>query len=114
MNRWGIPDWLEREVRERDRECIYCRVPMLERAEQAGSRRTVATWEHIINDARIITRANIARCCASCNASKGTKTLAVWIGSLYCKRRGITAETIAAIARQALGIATALDDCPRS
>ena len=61
MNRWGIPDWLEREVRERDR--IYCRVPMLELPERDGSRRTVATWEHIINDAQIITRDNIARCC---------------------------------------------------
>jgi hypothetical protein len=24
MNDWGIPDWLEREVRERDKTCVYC------------------------------------------------------------------------------------------
>lgn len=102
MNRWGIPDWLEREVRERDRECIYCRVPMLELPERGGSRRTVATWEHIVNEATIVTRENIARCCASCNSSKGTRPLAVWIESAYCKRRGITRGTVAEIARHAL------------
>jgi hypothetical protein len=25
-NTWGIPDWLEKEVRERDKNCVYCRV----------------------------------------------------------------------------------------
>jgi len=24
MNPWGIPDWLEKEVKERDKTCIYC------------------------------------------------------------------------------------------
>jgi hypothetical protein len=58
----------------------------------------VATWEHIINDARIVTRENIALCCAACNASKGTKLLREWLKSTYCKRRGITAHTIARVA----------------
>lgn len=102
MNRWGIPARLEAEVRRRDRACIYCGVPFLEFPAAIGSRKAVATWEHIINDASIVTRANIARCCASCNASKGTKTLADWLHSNYCKQRGISSSTIAEVARQAL------------
>jgi hypothetical protein len=94
--------WLELEVRQRDKECVYCRIPMLESPPADGSRRSVATWEHIINDARIVSRENIARCCASCNSSKGTNRLSVWIESGYCKRRGIRKDTVADVVKQAL------------
>jgi hypothetical protein len=110
MNRWRIPDWLEHEVRERDRECIYCRVPLLESTPANGSRKTVATWEHIANDARIITRENIARCCAPCNSSKGSKALSAWIESSYCKQRGIGPETVADVVRRALASTPRLDE----
>jgi hypothetical protein len=96
MNRWNIPDWLEREVVERDRSCIYCGARF---GSSGGSR---ATWEHIVNDARIVTRENIARCCAACNSSKGTKALATWLTSSYCARRGITSGTVAEVAKRAL------------
>lgn len=76
MNRWGIPDWLEEEVRERDKVCVYCGIQMIEQVSHDGPRKAVATWEHIINDASLITRENIAQCCAACNSSKGTKKLA--------------------------------------
>jgi hypothetical protein len=102
MNRWGIPTWLEAEVRSRDKECVYCRVPMPDSPAADGSRRAVATWEHIINDVRIRTRENIARCCASCNSSKGTQNLAKWIESRYCERRGIGPETVADVVKRAL------------
>lgn len=102
MNRWGIPDWLETEVKHRDQKCVYCGTPLLESPGEDGLRRDVATWEHIINDARIVTRENIARCCAPCNSSKGTKKLSVWIESAYCKRRGISRDTVAAVIKQAL------------
>jgi hypothetical protein len=101
MNQWGIPAWLEHEVRQRDKKCVYCRVQILESPPADGSRKSVATWEHIINDARIVTRENIARCCASCNSSKGTKKLSVWIESSYCKRRGIGRDTVADVVKQA-------------
>jgi hypothetical protein len=104
MNQWNIPAWLEGEIRQRDKECVYCRTPMLESAQVDGSRNSVATWEHIVNDARIVTRENIARCCASCNSSKGTKKLSVWIESSYCKRRGINGDTVADVVKQALGL----------
>src|SRR5688572_4132292 len=99
MNRWNIPDSLEHEVITRDRCCVYCGV---EFAAQAASRRDRPSWEHIINDARIITRENIARCCVGCNASKGTKSLAEWLQSKYCTTRGITGDSVAFVVRSLL------------
>jgi 5-methylcytosine-specific restriction endonuclease McrA len=89
-------------VRERDTKCVYCQVVMQESVHTGGSRRAVATWEHIINDASIVTPENIARCCASCNASKGIKPLRLWLRSSYCERMGITEQTVADIVRRAL------------
>ena len=62
----------------------------------------MATWEHIVNDARIINRGNITRCCFSCNSSKGTKKLSDWLESDYCKKRGITTDTVAEVVKRAL------------
>ncbi|CAD6880362.1 hypothetical protein [Methylomonas albis] len=98
-NKWNIPDWLEHEVRERDKVCVYCGV-MFTPAQV--SRRSAASWEHIINDAKIITRENIAPCCCGCNASKGQKQLSVWLQSKYCLIRGIGPATVAPIVKQAL------------
>jgi len=98
MNRWNIPSWLEAEVKERDISCVYCRA-VFGSADGHGSR---PSWEHIVNDARIITRENIALCCRSCNSSKGKRLLADWITSSYCKRRGINRDTVAEIVRKAL------------
>jgi len=82
---------------------------MIEKVAAGGSRKNAATWEHIINDARIITRENIARCCAACNSSKGQKTLTDWLRSAYCKARGISAETVSEVAKQALMKASGAD-----
>jgi hypothetical protein len=101
-NRWVIPSWLEKEIRERDMVCVYCGVQMVDKRPQGGSHRAVATWEHIINDATIVTRENIARCCAACNSSKGTKTLTDWLKSDYCKKNNIRVDTVANVVRNAL------------
>ncbi len=98
MNRWKIPEWLEAEVIKRDTNCVYCGVEF--RAD-ATERRLMPSWEHIVNDARIITRENIALCCIGCNASKGAKDLSVWLNSRYCTARSITADTIADVAKNA-------------
>ena len=99
MNRWKIPHWLEEEVLARDRYCIYCGI---EFTTSAAQRRIKPSWEHIINDARIVTRENIALCCVGCNASKGAKSLSMWLESDYCKSRGITAMSVATVAQVAL------------
>ena len=99
MNRWNIPEWLEREVVARDRCCIYCGVDFNEPTAKRGHR---PSWEHIINDASIVTRENIELCCIGCNASKGARHLAEWLASKYCLSRGITAKSVALVVRSAL------------
>jgi hypothetical protein len=101
-NRWGIPKWLEEKVKERDKYCVYCGIPLIEKPIQGGSRQDQATWEHIINDASIITPENIARCCAACNSSKGTKDLIDWLNSSYCKEKEITAKSVADVVKSAI------------
>ncbi len=98
-NIWNIPVWLETEVRKRDKVCVYCG---LDFTPAKVSRRSAASWEHIINDAKIITRENIVLCCCGCNASKGQKQLSVWLQSKYCKDRGITPGSVAPIIKQAI------------
>jgi hypothetical protein len=98
-NNWNIPDWLEKEVRERDKTCVYCGD---EFTPAKISKKSAASWEHIINDAQIVTRENITLCCCGCNASKGQKQLSVWLQSKYCKERGITPDSVAPIINQAI------------
>lgn len=107
MNRWNIPDWLEEAVKDRDTHCVYCRI---EFGTSENGRRSVATWEHIVNDARIVTTENIARCCAACNSSKGTKRLSDWLESDYCRQRGITRDTVAEVVKRALIVQPNLPD----
>ncbi len=97
-NRWNIPEWLENEVARRDKDCVYCRNGF----GMTGSRGSFSSWEHIVNDAKIITRENIALCCRSCNSSKGAKLLADWLQSAYCQRKGITPLTVSEVVKQAL------------
>ena len=99
MNKWHIPEWLEREVKDRDRHCVYCRVEL---GSSKETRKSMATWEHIVNDARIVNRENIARCCSACNSSKGIKKLSDWLESDYCGRRGITRDTVAEVVKRVL------------
>lgn len=94
MNRWNIPVWLEQEIILRDKCCVYCGVVF--------SAEIRPSWEHIVNDAHIITRENISLCCRACNSSKGIKPLEVWLGSAYCKRRGISKETVAEVVKKVL------------
>jgi len=98
-NNWNIPKCLELEVRERDKVCVYCGCEFTPANE---AKKTAASWEHIINDATIITRENIALCCCGCNSSKGQKQLSIWLRTKYCIERGITKETVAPIIKQAI------------
>lgn len=98
-NNWNIPAWLEQEVRERDKKCVYCNVQF---TSGKVSRKTAASWEHIINDAKIVTRENIALCCCGCNASKGQKKLSDWLDSKYCQEHNINEYTVAPIIKKAI------------
>jgi len=101
MNHWNIPAWLERGVIERDRSCVYCGVSF---AQVSNVRRERCSWEHIVNDAKIVTRDNIALCCIGCNASKGAMTLDQWLASRYCRDRQISAQSVSPVVRAALAM----------
>lgn len=73
-NRWNIPQWLEQEIRSRDKHCVYCGFLF---GVLHAPRQEQASWEPIVNDARIISRENFTQCCVGCNASKGAKDLEV-------------------------------------
>lgn len=98
-NNWNIPDSLEKEIRERDKACVYCGV---EFTSAKICKKFAASWEHIINDEKIITSENIALCCCGCNASKGQKQVSVWLQSYYCKERGISAGSVASVIKLAI------------
>lgn len=98
-NSWNIPADMEKEIRERDKVCVYCGN---EFQSHKVSAKASASWEHIINDASIVTRENICLCCRGCNASKGQKQLSVWLQTKYCKERGITPESVAPVIKQAI------------
>lgn len=98
-NRWGIPKDVEQLVKERDLNCVYCGVSF---DSNNLSFKTRPTWEHIINDIRINGVDNIALCCGSCNASKGSKLLSDWLNSKYCLTKEITKEKVASVVKRAI------------
>ncbi|WP_282015984.1 HNH endonuclease [Marinifilum flexuosum] len=98
-NRWGIPKEVEEFVKKRDKSCVYCGI---EFKLDDSSKKSEASWEHIINDININGIDNIALCCMSCNASKGAKLLENWLESAYCKKKGITVESVANVVKMAL------------
>lgn len=98
-NRWGIPKDVENFVKQRDTSCVYCGISFL---NSITTYKTRPTWEHIINDIRINGINNIALCCGSCNASKGTKILEDWFAGKYCKTKGISKESVGAVVKEYL------------
>jgi hypothetical protein len=98
-NRWGIPKYVEELVKERDKNCVYCGISFTNSTLTHKSR---PTWEHIINDIRINGPENIALCCGSCNASKGSKLLNDWLNGKYCAVKGITKDNVAAVVKTVL------------
>lgn len=98
-NRWGIPKNVEELVKKRDLNCVYCGIFF---TNSVPNHKTRPTWEHIINDIRINGSDNIALCCGSCNASKGTKKLIDWLNSKYCMAKGITKENVAIVVKEYL------------
>ena len=99
MNQWNIPEWMEKKIIERDKVCVYCGVSFTTRDQ---CQKTSPSWEHIVNDAKIMTLDNISLCCVSCNASKGAKSLGAWLESTYCKKKNISAKTVADVVKKTL------------
>src|SRR5262249_8819057 len=94
MNRWNIPPWLEdsaghnlRLLRRRFLFSGDSRRPAV-----VGARRQRREDYH---------SRNIARCCMSCNASKGTQDLAPWLLSKHCERKGKSRVELSTVPFQA-------------
>lgn len=98
-NRWGISKDVEDLVKKRDLRCVYCGISF---SNSIASHKTRPTWEHIINDIRINGPENIALCCGSCNASKGSKLIADWLNSKYCLNKNITINSVATVVKKHL------------
>ena len=98
-NRWGIPKDVEVLVKQRDLSCVYCGISFI---NTVPTHKTRPTWEHIINDIRINGPDNIALCCGSCNASKGTKLLKDWLNCKYCETKKITKDNVAIVVKEHL------------
>lgn len=94
-NRWGISKEVEEFVKKRDLSCVYC-------GTSFNTHKVRPTWEHIINDIRINGPENIALCCGSCNASKGSKLLVDWLKGKYCLTKGITIDNVAIVVKNQL------------
>ena len=98
-NRWGIPKDVEALVKKRDTSCVYCGISFV---NSVFTHKTRPTWEHIANDIKINGPDNIALCCGSCNASKGTKNLSDWLNGKYCNTKEITKHNVATVVKEYL------------
>ncbi len=96
--KWHVLEEDRLKIAKRDIKCVYCR-----KRFNNNSSKLKETVEHIENETwkknpPLIT--DIAICCASCNASKGTKKLMDWLDSDYCKEKKINKGNVASIIKR--------------
>ncbi len=91
-NKYGISEQDEREIRARDRACVYCRISMKQKPHAMSA--SGATIEHFNNDGPLKKKYNLGICCRRCNSSKGTMSLSAWFKTSYCRERKISEETV--------------------
>jgi hypothetical protein len=91
-NRYGISEQDEREIRARDKRCVYCRT-LLKQYPHAMSA-SGATIEHFNNNGPFTKKYNVAICCRRCNSSKGTMSLSAWFKTVYCRGEKINNKTV--------------------
>ena len=97
-NTYDISNQDEREIRARDKTCVYCRVLMKQYPH--AMRASGATIEHFDNDGPFDKKYNAAICRRRCNSSKGTKTLSAWFNTPYCREKGINKKTVSKPVRE--------------
>ena len=91
-NTYGISEQDEREIRARDRTCVYCGILMKQYPHAMGA--SGATIEHFNNDGPLKKKQNVAICCRRCNSSKGIMKLSAWFKTPYCRKMKINEETV--------------------
>jgi 5-methylcytosine-specific restriction endonuclease McrA len=91
-NTYGISKQDEREIRARDKTCVYCRILMKQYPHAMGA--SGATIEHFNNAGPFRKKHNVAICCRRCNSSKGTRSLTAWFNTPYCRKKEINRATV--------------------
>lgn len=91
-NTYDISKQDEREIRARDRTCVYCGILMKQNPHAMSA--SGATIEHFNNDGPLKKKYNAAICCRRCNSSKGTLSLSTWFKTRYCREKKINEETV--------------------
>jgi len=97
-NKYGIPEEVEKEVRARDKFCVYCHISMKAYPDAMGS--SGATIEHLNNDGPFDKKWNLAICCRGCNSSRGNMDLLDWFEMAYCIEKNINEKTVAKRVKQ--------------
>ena len=78
MSRWNIPLEVQKIVKLRDQNCVYCGIKF-------DDDKNKGEWEHIENDITKNTIDNICRSCGSCNRSKSDKS-GYWIFNITTRK----------------------------
>lgn len=90
--KYGIPGHVLADLRRRDQNCVYCRVPMPD--NRSDHPLNFATIEHIYPPGNDPTW--VCWCCNGCNI-RHQKSLREWFNSDYCIERDINENTVAPI-----------------
>lgn len=99
-NTYGISDQDERDIRARDKTCVYYRALMKQYPHAMSA--SGATIEHFNNNGPFEEKQNLAICCRRCNSSKGTMKLLAWFKTQYCREKKINAKTVSKPAKEYL------------
>jgi len=91
-NRYGISEQDEREIRARDKTCVYCKILMKQKPHAMSA--SGATIEHFNNEGPLKKKYNVGICCRRCNSSKGTMSLSAWFKTPYCREKKFNERTI--------------------
>ena len=91
-NTYGISMQDEREIRARDKTCVYCQIVMEQRPHAMAA--SGATIEHFNNDGPFEKKYNVAICGRRCNSSKGAMSLSAWFRTPYCRDKKINEHTV--------------------
>lgn len=92
-NSYGLQEEGLAQLRDRDRECVYCHKEMTY-PWSSTDRSNSATIEHLNHLPPWNNIETVAYCCGSCNSSRGDKTHKEWFKTKYCLDRGINTETV--------------------
>lgn len=98
-NRFGIPEEVEKRIRERDLNCVYCHKLMIYPYEPSNHSDS-ATIEHFKEKGPFywkdgLKEDDLAICCGNCNSRRSRLTLKEWFKSKYCIDNKINEHLVA-------------------